>query len=120
MADDETHIGRNNEERKEDETVALWERRWKVLRRKPCNALVPAIKEHLAAYAGDRENAADGNSRPPKTLKSIAKMETSNEFKKQNLAQQAGFSAEVEAVARKNADNIIAGNDTLIQNDMMT
>ena len=71
-----------------------------------------AIKGHLAAYAGDREKPADENSRPPKTLKSIAKMETSNEFKKQNLAQQAGFSAEVEAVARKNADNIIAGNDT--------
>ncbi len=40
MADDETHIGRNNEERKEDENRRIMGRRWKVLRRKLCNALV--------------------------------------------------------------------------------
>ena len=60
-----------------------------------------AVKEHLAAYAGDRENAADGNSKLSKTLKSIAETPTSNEFKKQHIAQQAGFSAEVESVARR-------------------
>ena len=112
MADDETHIGRNNEERKEDENRRIMGKALEGVAAETVQRFGSAIKEHLAAYAGDRENAADGNSRPPKTLKSIAKMETSNEFKKQNLAQQAGFSAEVEAVARKNADNIIAGNDT--------
>ena len=99
-------------------TVALWERRWKVLRRKPCNAWF-CHQGTFSAYAGDREKPADENSRPPKTLKSIAKMETSNEFKKQNLAQQAGFSAEVEAVARKNADNIMLAT-IRDSNDMMT
>ena len=37
MADDETHIGRNNEERKEDENRRIM---GKALGRKPCNALV--------------------------------------------------------------------------------
>lgn len=112
MADDETHIGRNNEERKEDENRRIMGKALEGVAAETVQRFGSAIKEHLAAYAGDREKPADENSRPPKTLKSIAKMETSNEFKKQNLAQQAGFSAEVEAVARKNADNIIAGNDT--------
>lgn len=119
MADDETHIGRNNEERKEDENRRIMGKALEGVAAETVQRFGSAIKEHLAAYAGDREKPADENSRPPKTLKSIAKMETSNEFKKQNLAQQAGFSAEVEAVARKNADNIIAGNDTRF-NDMMT
>lgn len=40
MADDETHIGRNNEERKEDENRRIMGKALEVLRRKPCNALV--------------------------------------------------------------------------------
>ena len=112
MADDETHIGRNNEEREEDENRRIMGKALEGAAVETVQRFGSAIKEHLAAYAGDREKPADGNSRPPKTLKSIAKMKTSNEFKKQNLAQQAGFSAEVESAARKNADNIIAGKDT--------
>ena len=112
MADDETHIGRNNEERKEDENRRIMGKALEGAAAETVQRFGSAIKEHLAAYAGDRENAADGNSKLSKTLKSIAETPTSNEFKKQNIAQQAGFSAEVEAVARKNADNIIAGNDT--------
>lgn len=112
MADDETHIGRNNEERKEDENRRIMGKALEGVAAETVQRFGSAIKEHLAAYAGDRENAADGNSKLSKTLKSIAETPTSNEFKKQNIAQQAGFSAEVESVARKNADNIIAGNDT--------
>lgn len=112
MADDETHIGRNNEERKEDENRRIMGKALEGAAAETVQRFGSAVKEHLAAYAGDRENAADGNSKLSKTLKSIAETPTSNEFKKQNIAQQAGFSAEVESVARKNADNIIAGNDT--------
>ena len=112
MADDETHIGRNNEERKEDENRRIMGKALEGAAVETVQRFGSAIKEHLAAYAGDREKPADGNSRPPKTLKSIAETPTSNEFREQNIAQQAGFSAEVESAARKNADNIIAGKDT--------
>lgn len=112
MADDETHIGRNNEEREEDENRRIMGKALEGAAVETVQRFGSAIKEHLAAYAGDREKPADGNSRPPKTLKSIAETPTSNEFREQNIAQQAGFSAEVESAARKNADNIIAGKDT--------
>ena len=81
MADDETHIGRNNEERKEDENRRIMGKALEGVAAETVQRFGSAIKEHLAAYAGDREKPADENSRPPKTLKSIAKMETSNEFK---------------------------------------
>lgn len=112
MADDETHIGRNNEEREEDENRRIMGKALEGAAVETVQRFGSAIKEHLAAYAGDREKPADGNSSPPKTLKSIAETPTSNEFREQNIAQQAGFSAEVESAARKNADNIIAGKDT--------
>ena len=112
MADDETHIGRNNEEREEDENRRIMGKALEGAAVETVQRFGSAIKEHLAAYAGDREKPADGTSRPPKTLKSIAETPTSNEFREQNIAQQAGFSAEVESAARKNADNIIAGKDT--------
>lgn len=112
MADDETHIGRNNEEREEGENRRIMGKALEGAAVETVQRFGSAIKEHLAAYAGDREKPADGNSRPPKTLKSIAETPTSNEFREQNIAQQAGFSAEVESAARKNADNIIAGKDT--------
>lgn len=112
MADDETHIGRNNEEREEDENRRIMGKALEGAAVETVQRFGSAIKERLAAYAGDREKPADGNSRPPKTLKSIAETPTSNEFREQNIAQQAGFSAEVESAARKNADNIIAGKDT--------
>lgn len=112
MADDETHIGRNNEEREEDENRRIMGKALEGAAVETVQRFGSAIKEHLAAYAGDREKPADGNSRPPKTLKSIAETPTSNEFREQNIAQQAGFSAEAESAARKNADNIIAGKDT--------
>lgn len=112
MADDETHIGRNNEEREEDENRRIMGKALEGAAAETVQRFGSAIKEHLAAYAGDRENAADGNSKLSKTLKSIAETPTSNEFREQNIAQQAGFSAEAESAARKNADNIIAGKDT--------
>lgn len=68
-----------------------------------------AVKEHIVAYSGaDKEH---GRSLK-RNLKSIAKSKVNSEFEKANIKQQAGFSAEVKSVARKNADNIIMGDAT--------
>ena len=66
MADDETHIGRNNEERKEDENRRIMGKALEGVAAETVQRFGSAIKEHLAAYAGDREKPADENSRPPK------------------------------------------------------
>lgn len=71
MADDETHIGRNNEERKEDENRRIMGKALEGVAAETVQRFGSAIKEHLAAYAGDREKPADENSRPPKTLNSL-------------------------------------------------
>ena len=64
MADDETHIGRNNEERKEDENRRIMGKALEGVAAETVQRFGSAIKEHLAAYAGDREKPADENSRP--------------------------------------------------------
>ena len=67
-----------------------------------------AVKEHFVSYSGeDRETGAD----PTRSLKSIADSKTSPEYKKTNIKQQAGFSAEVKSVARENSEKIIKGTD---------
>lgn len=91
MADDETHIGRNNEERKEDENRRIMGKALEGAAAETVQRFGSAVKEHLAAYAGDRENAADGNSKLSKTLKSIAETPTSNEFKKAEHSSASGF-----------------------------
>lgn len=65
-----------------------------------------ATKEHFVAYAGRNgsEKLSDG-------LKSISERNRNPEYMNQNTKQQAGFSAEIKSVARKNADNIIEGKD---------
>lgn len=55
MADDETHIGRNNEERKEDENRRIMGKALEGVAAETVQRFGSAIKEHLAAYAGDRE-----------------------------------------------------------------
>ena len=66
-----------------------------------------AIKEHFVAYSGvDNET----EKQLTKGLKSISQYKVNPENKYSNLKQQAGFSAEVKHVARKNAENIINKN----------
>jgi hypothetical protein len=66
-----------------------------------------ANKEFLVAYSG-RDNEL--NRTLQKSHKQISEYKVNPEFAKQNIKQQAGFSAEVEAASRTNAENIISGN----------
>ena len=51
-----------------------------------------AVKEHIVLYSGvDNENG----KQLVKSLKSINRQKVNPEYRKQNLKQQAGFSAEV-------------------------
>lgn len=66
-----------------------------------------AVKQHVAAYKGvDNESG----KQLVKGLKQISNQKINPDFEFQNKHQQAGFSAEVKEVARKNAENIINGN----------
>lgn len=65
-----------------------------------------AAKQHYVAYSGmDNETG----QKLAKGLKEISKSKINPEYRSQNIKQQAGFSAEVKSVARKNAENIIEG-----------
>ena len=63
-----------------------------------------AAKEFLVALEGVDNETGKVYKR---SLKSISKSKVNPEFEKQNLKQQAGFSAEVLDVADQNAENII-------------
>jgi len=68
-----------------------------------------AAKEHLVAFSGvDNES---GKSHK-KGLKSISQSKVNEDYRKANIKQQAGFSAEVKSVARKNAKNIVNKDKT--------
>lgn len=65
-----------------------------------------AAKQHYIAYSGmDNETG----QKLAKGLKGISKSKINPEYRSQNIKAQAGFSAEVKSVARKNAENIIGG-----------
>lgn len=66
-----------------------------------------AAKEFLVALEGVDNETGKVYKR---SLKSISKSKVNPEFEKQNLKQQAGFSAEVLDVAEQNAENIINKN----------
>lgn len=66
-----------------------------------------AAKEHIVAYSGEDQEHGQSLKR---SLKSISKSKVNSEYEQANIKQQAGFSAEVKSVARKNADNIINKN----------
>lgn len=66
-----------------------------------------ANKEHFVSYSG---NDLENGVRLKRSLKRISGSKVNPEFKKQNLKQQAGFSAEVKETARTNAENIINGS----------
>lgn len=78
-----------------------------------------AVNEHLKAYAGvDNETG----QQLQKSLKDISKSKINLTYKKINIKQQAGFSAEVKEVARENADKIISGENktkTIRTDDMI-
>lgn len=63
-----------------------------------------AVKEHIVAYEGiDHETG----SQLSKGLKSVSQQKVNPDFKKTNLRQQSGFSAEIKSTARYNAEAII-------------
>ena len=68
-----------------------------------------AVKEHVVAYSG--KNNETGKN-PFKGLKQISEGKINQDYKYQNIHQQAGFSAEVKDVARTNAERIINKDPT--------
>ena len=65
-----------------------------------------AVKEHLVSYSGIDNETGQVLT---KSLKSISQEKVNENYKYQNLKQQAGFSAEVKETARSNAEKIING-----------
>lgn len=63
-----------------------------------------AVKQHFVAYSGIDNQTGTQLSR---SLKEVAKSKVNPEFEYQNIHQQAGFSAEIKSVARKNEENIL-------------
>lgn len=67
-----------------------------------------AIHEYIKAYTGYQwENKETGQSGFAKGHKQVAQSKINSQYKEQNIKQQAGFSAEIDIVAKTNADNII-------------
>lgn len=66
-----------------------------------------AVKEHVVAYSG-KDNEA--GTQLKKSLKGITEGKVNPDYQKQNLKQQAGFSAEVKESARANAEKKISGD----------
>ena len=64
------------------------------------------IKEHIVAYSGTDNETGTALKR---SLKSISQSKVNPDYAKQNLKQQAGFSAEVLEVKRRRAEEAIAG-----------
>lgn len=70
-----------------------------------------ATHEYIKAYTGwDWTNSEIGKSGFAKGLKQVSESQVNPEYIYANLKQQAGFTAEIEYVAKTNADNIIKGN----------
>lgn len=63
-----------------------------------------ANKQHFVAYSGVDNEAG---KQLTKGLKEISEYTVNPDYETQNIKQQAGFSAEIKANARKNADRII-------------
>ena len=67
-----------------------------------------AVKEHIVAYTGTDNETGKQLKR---SLQGISESATNQDYAQQNIKQQAGFSAEVETVARENAEKAVQGND---------
>lgn len=77
------------------------------------------VKEHLVAYDGvDNESGIQMS----KSLKGISQSKVNPDAKSQNLKQQAGYSAEVKATAKENAEKAIRGetNTKTVRTDDMS
>lgn len=73
-----------------------------------------AVKEHFFSYSGiDNEN---GIQLKRGGLKKISESKVNPNYKKQNLRQQLGFSAENKYTAQQNAENIINKNGNTVHN----
>lgn len=66
-----------------------------------------AIKEHFVAYSGKDNEIGQTLKR---SLQDIADSKINPQYQKQNLRQQAGFSAEIKETARYNAKKIVEGS----------
>ena len=64
--------------------------------------------EHIVAYTGIDNETGQTFSR---SLEGIANSKVNPNYEQSNIKQQAGFSAEVKSVARKNAENHIKGEN---------
>lgn len=64
------------------------------------------IKEHIVAYGGMDHETGQELSRG---LKKISESKVDPQYERQNLRQQAGFSAETKEVARQRAEQAISG-----------
>lgn len=68
-----------------------------------------AVHEYSRAYTGfEWENKETGQSGFAKGHKQIAQSKINPKYKHQNIKQQSGFNAEIDVVAKTNADNIIS------------
>lgn len=66
--------------------------------------------EYIKGYNGfSWKIDSTGQSGVAKGLKDVAKSKVNPKFEKQNLKQQSGFSGEILATSKKNAENIISG-----------
>lgn len=70
-----------------------------------------AASEHIKGYTGTFNSNGDLIK---KGLKQISESEVNENFRYQNLKQQAGFSAEVDYVSKTNAENIINRSDNRV------
>jgi len=68
-----------------------------------------AAKQHIVGYSGV-DNELSVEKKMKKSLKEISEYSVNKDYEYANKKQQAGFSAEVKSVARKNADSIVKGD----------
>lgn len=75
-----------------------------------------ANEEYIKAYTGyEWANEKTGQHGFAKGHKQIAQSKINPKYKEQNYKQQAGFSAEVDIVAKTNAENIIQGKSDRVR-----
>lgn len=65
-----------------------------------------AVKEHVVSYAGKDHERGTIDTR---SLKKVAESKINRKYRDTNIKQQSGFSAEIKAKARANADAVISG-----------
>lgn len=98
-------MGKRNEKRiKKAETAGVVNAQTGTVRR-----YGSAVKEHNVALSGQDRETGQTRSR---SLRSVSKSKVDPGHKKENIKQQAGYSAEIKSTARENAEKAIAGEET--------